>query len=66
MPDISMCVETNCPLKYDCYRHADSGTKPSPFQTYSVFQYIDGKCKDFMESFRRKPLKSREQNEKET
>lgn len=28
MPDISMCKEI-CPLSKECYRHEDSGTKPT-------------------------------------
>lgn len=28
MPDISMCKE-KCSLSENCYRHEDSGTKPS-------------------------------------
>jgi len=35
MPDISMCMNDNCPLSTTCYRSSDSGTKPSEFmQTY--------------------------------
>lgn len=38
MPDISMCAAIFCPKSRQCYRHADSGTKPSEYlQSYSSF-----------------------------
>lgn len=41
MPDIAMCT-SNCPLSKTCYRHPDSGTKPSEFwQSWSSFDPID-------------------------
>ena len=30
MPDIAMCASTDCPLRLNCYRHAASGTVPTP------------------------------------
>lgn len=53
MPDISMCAHRNCPLRHNCYRHADSGTKPNPYrQSYAVYTPTideDGKvgCDDY-------------------
>ena len=43
MPDITMCVGTNCPYKESCYRHT---AKPSEFwQSYFMEPPIkDGKC----------------------
>jgi hypothetical protein len=39
MPDITMCAVSDCPLSPRCYRHADSGTKPSdPWQAYWVIE----------------------------
>lgn len=32
MPDIMMCEAPLCPLSRTCYRHADSGTRPSQHQ----------------------------------
>ena len=29
MPDISMCANGTCPIRRDCYRSPDSGTKPN-------------------------------------
>ncbi len=48
MPDISMCAASACPRSKECYRHADSGTKPSEhWQTYSAFAHgVDG-CASF-------------------
>ena len=31
MPDITMCIATNCKKSSTCYRHKDSGTKPDPY-----------------------------------
>jgi hypothetical protein len=37
MPDISMCESDTCPKSKTCYRHEDSGTKPSEFrQSYFI------------------------------
>jgi len=48
MPDISMCKNKQCPLSQKCYRHEDSGTKPSEYwQSYADFEYANGKCEDF-------------------
>ena len=30
MPDIALCASTDCPLRRNCYRHAASGTVPTP------------------------------------
>lgn len=45
MPDISMCDNSKCPLKKNCYRF-----KAVPnlyYQSYMKFQYKDDKCLDF-------------------
>lgn len=35
MPDIAMCPDPVCPMRCNCYRSADSGTKPSEYmQTF--------------------------------
>lgn len=36
MPDISMCVSENCPMKDMCYRVQ---AKPSTYQSWSNFEY---------------------------
>jgi hypothetical protein len=42
MPDIAMCLGTDCPQKETCYRYT---AKPSDWQTYfSVPPIKDGKC----------------------
>lgn len=47
MPDISMCAHAECPSRKSCYRHAESGTKPTERrQSYMAFEprKDDGKC----------------------
>ena len=42
MPDITMCLGTDCPYKETCYRYT---SKPSDWQSYfSVPPIKDGKC----------------------
>jgi hypothetical protein len=42
MPDITMCVGTNCPHKEKCYRYT---AKPSDYQSYFMKPPIkEGKC----------------------
>lgn len=49
MPDISMCGNRECPLREKCYRHPDSGTKPSPhWQAWTPFKWSDtAGCNDY-------------------
>lgn len=49
MPDISMCMNTTCPLRHQCYRHEASGTQANPiWQSYSDFKPDDqGECEHF-------------------
>lgn len=45
MPDISMCLNTNCPLKEKCHRFT---AEPSEFrQSYVRFKFEDGNCEYF-------------------
>ena len=49
MPDISMCRETECPLRQSCYRNEASGTKPSEhwqawFVGYISMMWATEKC----------------------
>ena len=38
MPDISMCEVKDCQKSKECYRHKDSGTKPTEYrQAYILF-----------------------------
>jgi hypothetical protein len=48
MPDISMCLGKDCPIKLECYRYM---AKASNYQSYSDFRYnkVSGKCYYFME-----------------
>jgi hypothetical protein len=48
MPDITMCVNDVCKLKEKCFRHSDSGTKPTPYrQSYSHFNEKGDKDCDY-------------------
>lgn len=55
MPDISMCASVECPSRKSCYRHAESGTKPTEWrQSYMAFKPRkgDGKCLAYMPVYR--------------
>jgi hypothetical protein len=41
MPDIDMCMGTDCPYKETCYRFT---AKPSDYQSYIKPPIKDGKC----------------------
>jgi hypothetical protein len=50
VPDISLCMDNECPARSRCYRHTASGTKPSEFwQAYSAFKHDPdkGRCAEF-------------------
>ena len=48
MPDISMCNNSNCKLKEDCYRFTAT---PNPHrQSYGGFKPKDGECNHFWEN----------------
>jgi len=54
MPDISMCKSERCPDRAECYRHSESGTKPSEFrQSYMAFDVClqpgATRCGDFLQ-----------------
>ena len=53
MPDISMC-KAACEASSRCYRHSNSGTKPSEFrQSYSEFKDMaTEQCDGFWPAFR--------------
>lgn len=38
MPDITMCVNTKCPVREFCYRYR---AKPSEYQSFSIFVTIE-------------------------
>ena len=45
MPDITMCVGDECPIKEKCYRFM---AKPSEYQYYFMeAPYRDGKCEHY-------------------
>ena len=49
MPDISMCINSDCPSHNDCYRFK---AKPSEFwQSYDSYKPLEGesKCDKFVE-----------------
>jgi len=49
MPDISMCNNSKCPLREDCYRFK---AKPGYYQTYADFEYDEEEgCDYFMKIY---------------
>ena len=38
MPDITMCNNQKCPIRWHSYRSTSSGTEPSRRQSYSHFE----------------------------
>lgn len=51
MPDITMCMNDECHLAKECYRHEAT---PSDWQSYGMFKpNADGTCKHFMPIFNR-------------
>lgn len=60
-PDISMCLDADCPARHQCFRHEASGTKPNPYrQTVADFHHDEtGKCDSFWPSpYHRSALQS--------
>jgi len=51
MPDIMMCAATGCARSPECYRHADSGTKPDEhrqsFWLRDATSPVADKCDNF-------------------
>lgn len=51
MPDITMCLNDDCPLKDKCYRH--TAIPKEYWQSYANFEYVvkDGEviCEDYYE-----------------
>ena len=45
MPDISMCLNNECPLKEKYYRFM---ADPSDWQSFSRFDPKNGKCENFI------------------
>jgi hypothetical protein len=46
--DWCMCLDDSCPARFDCRRHADSGTVASDRQSYSDFCHDkSGKCEGY-------------------
>ncbi len=47
MPDYTLCVNANCPMRMTCYRFIAA---PSGYQSYSLFSPNDkGVCEMYME-----------------
>lgn len=52
MPDVSLCQNVQCPLRFMCYRFT---AKPDPYwQAYSDFKPINGVCEYFWTNNTRK------------
>ena len=47
MPDISMCMNSDCPRRYTCYRYRAIPNKK--WQSYSNFRPINGACVNHMQ-----------------
>lgn len=56
MPDISMCKNTECPLKDTCYRF--TATPSEPVQSYSDFKYDEKKGCDYYWKIKKKIKKN--------
>jgi hypothetical protein len=49
MPDLLMCESTVCPRSGNCFRHADSGTRPDAGQRYGRFKpYWFSACRHYL------------------
>ena len=46
MADITMCASVECKDSRECYRHPDSGTKPSGHQSWAKFD--EGGCEEYI------------------
>lgn len=44
MPDICMCSNECCPMRFKCFRYI---AKPSPYQSFSRFEPKEYKCDHF-------------------
>lgn len=53
MPDIAMCMGTNCPLKESCYRHT---AEPSEYRQayFAEVPYKDGTCDHYWDNEQRR------------
>ena len=50
MPDIAMCINEDCALKFKCYRYT---ANPNEFwQAYNVFRPEKGECDHYWEDTR--------------
>lgn len=60
MPDITMCVNKDCPLRMKCYRFT---AVPTPYwQSYTDFKPVNGKCNGFQDNSGRRSRFDKEQN----
>ena len=57
MPDITMCSNTKCQLRKDCYRYK---AKPSTRQSYAIFKPItDGVCDYYIKEVKNEQRRTR-------
>lgn len=49
MPDFTMCLHPECPIRFECARSKASGTMPSEHQAVHVFTPDNGRCDMFKE-----------------
>ncbi len=55
MPDITMCMNKECPLRNTCYRY--TAIPKDKGQSYAEFNFVNGKCPSYMEMKPNKPQK---------
>ena len=41
MPDIAMCKNIRCPVRFTCYRF---NAEPDVYQSYGEFEFINNNC----------------------
>lgn len=48
MPDITMCINKECPLRMKCYRFTAVPTLD--WQSYAEYKPVNGKCDSFLDN----------------
>ena len=48
MPDISMCQDTQCPSREECYRFTAKPSQPQYYSDFSEFRAGQDVCEDFV------------------
>lgn len=61
MPDISLCLNTECPLRLLCYRYT---ARHSKYQSFADFKNDGNKCESFLPNYGLKNKFTTRKNEK--